>query len=143
MVSWGEGHLNRCDLMCPSVGQPILQRRSQQFLFALICVVMVLVKLYNLFDICLDSLNRHWQPNNDSESPYDNQKQASDVAAILKEFSITNPIFVAWSYGMLISADYMSIYSYKDVCGVVVSGGFTRPSYVKLLVRRIYTHPFL
>jgi len=104
---------------------------------------MVLVKLYDLFDIYLDSLNRHWQPDNDSESPYDNQKQASDVAAVLKEFSITNPIFVAWSYGALIPADYMSVYGHKGVRGVVVSGGLTGPPYVKLLVRRIHTHPFL
>ena len=129
--------------MCPSVEQPILQQRSRQFLFSLICMAIVLVKLYNLFDICLDSLNRYWQPDNDSESPYDNQKQASDVAAVLKEFSITNPIFVAWSYSALISADYMSVYGYKDVCGVVVLGGLTGPPYVKLLVCQIYTHPFL
>ena len=32
----------------------------------------------------------------------------------------------------------MSVYGYKDVCGVVVSGGLTGPPYVKLLVCQIY-----
>ncbi|KAL9711956.1 hypothetical protein Ac2012v2_005030 [Leucoagaricus gongylophorus] len=76
-------------------------------------------------------------PDNDSESPYDNKKQASDVAAVLKEFSITNPIFVAWSYGALIPADYMSVHGHEGVRGVVVSGGLTGPPHE---VHKFFTH---
>lgn len=66
-------------------------------------------------------------PDNDSESPYDNKKQASDVAAVLDGFGVKNPIFVAWSYGALIPADYMSVHGYEGVRGLVVTDGLTGP----------------
>ncbi|KXN87003.1 AB hydrolase superfamily protein YdjP [Leucoagaricus sp. SymC.cos] len=80
-------------------------------------------------------------PDNDSESPYDNKKQASDVAAVLEEFSIKNPIFVAWSYGTLIPADYMSVHGHEGVRGVVVTDGLTGPPYVNQPdVHKFFTH---
>jgi pimeloyl-ACP methyl ester carboxylesterase len=69
----------------------------------------------------------HQQPDPESESPYDNEKQASDVAAVLKEFSIRKPIFVSWSYGALIPSDYMSVHGFEGVRGIVVTDGLTGP----------------
>ncbi|TFK49583.1 alpha/beta-hydrolase [Heliocybe sulcata] len=64
-------------------------------------------------------------PDVDSESPFDNDKQGSDVAAVLEGFSIKNPIFVSWSYGALIPGDYMSVHGFANVRGVVVVDGLT------------------
>jgi pimeloyl-ACP methyl ester carboxylesterase len=67
------------------------------------------------------------QPDPESEGPFDYDKQASDVAAVLKEFSVQRPIFVSWSYGALIPADYMCVHGPEGVCGVVVVDGLTGP----------------
>ncbi|KZT24134.1 alpha/beta-hydrolase [Neolentinus lepideus HHB14362 ss-1] len=66
-------------------------------------------------------------PDVESEGPFDNDKQGSDVAAVLEGFSITNPIFVGWSYGALIPGDYVSIHGFVNVRGVVVVDGLTGP----------------
>lgn len=66
-------------------------------------------------------------PKEDAEAPFDNEKQASDVAAVLKEFQVERPILVGWSYGALIPADYLSIQGYEAVRGIVVADGLTGP----------------
>ncbi|KAF9263050.1 alpha/beta-hydrolase [Marasmius fiardii PR-910] len=66
-------------------------------------------------------------PKEDAEAPFDNEKQASDVAAVLKEFSVTKPILVGWSYGALIPADYISVHGHENVRGIIVADGLTGP----------------
>lgn len=65
------------------------------------------------------------QPPSEAETPFDDEQQASDVAAVLKEFSIQNPIFVAWSYGAVIPTDYITVHGHKGVRGVVIANGLT------------------
>ncbi|EPQ52654.1 alpha/beta-hydrolase [Gloeophyllum trabeum ATCC 11539] len=66
-------------------------------------------------------------PDVESESPFDNDKQGSDVAAVLEGFSVTKPIFVGWSYGALIPGDYVSVHGFDNVKGIVVVDGLTGP----------------
>lgn len=75
----------------------------------------------------VSSAETHWDQPPESEGPFDNEKQASDVAAVLKEFSVINPIFVGWSYGALIPGDYMSVHGFEGVRGIVVVDGLTGP----------------
>ncbi|KAH6903443.1 Alpha/Beta hydrolase protein [Coprinopsis sp. MPI-PUGE-AT-0042] len=77
-------------------------------------------------------------PDESVENPFDNEKQASDVAAVLKEFAVTNPILLGWSYGALVPADYMSVYGCDGVRGVVVVDGLTGPPPD---VHKFFTHP--
>jgi len=67
-------------------------------------------------------------PDLASETPFDNPQQASDVAAVLKAFHVTKPVFVSWSYGALIPSDYMSVHGWEGVRAVAVINGITAPS---------------
>jgi hypothetical protein len=40
---------------------------------------------------------------------------------------VQKPIFVSWSYGAVIPADYMSVHGFGGVRGVVVAGELTGP----------------
>ncbi|KAG2024014.1 hypothetical protein CC2G_001615 [Coprinopsis cinerea AmutBmut pab1-1] len=77
-------------------------------------------------------------PGEDVEGPFDNDKQASDVAAVLKAFSVERPLFVSWSYGALIPGDYMSVYGCDNIRGIVVADGLTGPPEES---HRFFTHP--
>jgi len=63
----------------------------------------------------------------DSPTCFDNEQQASDVAAVLEAFNIKKPVFVSWSYGALIPSDYMSVHGYESVRAVAVINGVTGP----------------
>ena len=51
---------------------------------------------------------------------------ADDIAAIIEELEITQPVLVGWSYGGFIICDYLSEYGQSDISGVnFVGGGVT------------------
>ncbi|EAU93639.1 hypothetical protein CC1G_02869 [Coprinopsis cinerea okayama7 len=77
-------------------------------------------------------------PGEDVEGPFNNDRQASDVAAVLKAFSVERPLFVSWSYGALIPGDYMSVYGCDNIRGIVVADGLTGPPEES---HRFFTHP--
>ncbi|KXN84297.1 hypothetical protein AN958_12804 [Leucoagaricus sp. SymC.cos] len=76
--------------------------------------------------IYIHSMN---QPDNDSESFYNNKKQASNFTAVLEKVFINNLFSVTWSYGILIPASYMSVHGCKSICRVVIINSLTGPLY--------------
>lgn len=65
------------------------------------------------------------QPNPELETRFDDEQHASDVAAVLKAFSVQKAIFVGWSYGALIPTDYMTVHGCEGVRGMVIASGLT------------------
>jgi pimeloyl-ACP methyl ester carboxylesterase len=61
------------------------------------------------------------------ETAFDYVKQGDDVAAVIEQFQLVKPIFVAWSYGAVIPADYIATRGVENVGGLIVVDGVTGP----------------
>ena len=59
----------------------------------------------------------------DDAAAYDNAEPwAGDVAAVLDQLKLTNPVLVGWSMGGRVIADYLSIHGDAAIAGVVTIG---------------------
>jgi pimeloyl-ACP methyl ester carboxylesterase len=50
---------------------------------------------------------------------------ADDVAAVLDDLGLRDPILIGWSYGGCIIADYLSVYGAEQIAGIVLVGAIS------------------
>ncbi|KIJ40218.1 hypothetical protein M422DRAFT_60579 [Sphaerobolus stellatus SS14] len=59
------------------------------------------------------------------DARFNDETQSSDVDAVFQGFSFEKPIFVGWSYGAVILADYITVLGDEGVRGIVIANGLT------------------
>lgn len=61
----------------------------------------------------------------DQEAYADGQLWADDIAAVIRQTALDQPVVVAWSYGGFIVTDYLRAYGDADLGGINLVGGAT------------------
>ena len=51
---------------------------------------------------------------------------AEDVAAVLRELLLEQPVLIGWSYGTIVVLDYLGVYGEDSVGGIGIIGGITK-----------------
>jgi len=61
----------------------------------------------------------------DEASYAESRRWADDVAALLHELALREPILIGWSYGGRVIADYLSVYGDEAIAGIVLVGAIS------------------
>ena len=75
--------------------------------------------------VALD-LRGHGRSDKPAAGYADTALWAEDVAAVLRELMLEQPVLIGWSYGTIVILDYLRVFGEDSVAGIGIVGGITK-----------------